>query len=528
MVAAQPPSGGTIGAGVPALPDELPDAVADGLPHELALVLDPGVRRLSGGRALLGGSPLRVLRLSEAGSAIVERLAAGERLPARLSTRRLVDRLLDGGLAHPRLGTARRTPSEVTVVVPVRDRPIGGLVATLAADVGSADRVIVVDDGSTQPLGAPDSVVVVRRHVSGGPAAARNAGWAAATTALVAFVDSDCRPAPGWLDRLLPHFNDERVGLAAPRIVDATHAPGAATATFARTATFAGTAPEGSTRPGGRVSSGSGLAGLLTRYEAVHSPLDLGPAEGRIAAGTRISYVPAAALVVRRSALEAVGGFAEDMSVGEDVDLVWRLAHAGWRARYEPTATVAHAHRVRPRAWLRRRFEYGSSAAPLAKRHPGALAPLAVSGWSVAAWTLLLAGRPRSAALVAGATTALLVRKLRRLPDPLRESARLGLLGHLGAGRAIATALTRTWLPALLVAATVSRTARRALLGAAIVPAALEWNHKRPKIDPLAWTALVLADDASYCAGVWWSCWRHRTLAPLVPDLRSWPGRTAP
>ena len=39
---------------------------------------------------------------------------------------------------------------------------------------------------------------------------------------------------------------------------------------------------------------------------------------------------------MRRAALEQLGGFAEDLRFGEDVDLVWRLVEAGHRVRYDP------------------------------------------------------------------------------------------------------------------------------------------------------------------------------------------------
>ena len=75
--------------------------------------------------------------------------------------------------------------------------------------------------------------------------------------------------------------------------------------------------------------------------------------------GSRVSYVPTAALLVRRSALDSVaiddaaipapghlagpgplssrGVFDPALRYGEDVDLIWRLHDAGWRVRYEPS-----------------------------------------------------------------------------------------------------------------------------------------------------------------------------------------------
>src|SRR5262249_56874482 len=94
--------------------------------------------------------------------------------------------------------------------------------------------------------------------------------------------------------------------------------------------------------------------------------------------GAGVPYGRGAALLVRGAA--AGRGFAEDMPVGEDVDFVWRLAAAGWHVRYEPRAAVGHQHRVRLGDWLRRRRDYGTSAAPLGLRHPGTVPACALCG----------------------------------------------------------------------------------------------------------------------------------------------------
>jgi GT2 family glycosyltransferase len=54
-------------------------------------------------------------------------------------------------------------------------------------------------------------------------------------------------------------------------------------------------------------------------------------------------WVSGAAVLVRRSAFEAVGGFdARIFMYGEDVDLSWRLRAAGWRLLYQPKLAVIH------------------------------------------------------------------------------------------------------------------------------------------------------------------------------------------
>ena len=81
---------------------------------------------------------------------------------------------------------------------------------------------------------------------------------------------------------------------------------------------------------------------------------------------------------------------------GEDVDLVWRLHDAGWRVRYDPRTVVLHAEPEQWSRWLERRHRYGTSAGPLALRHPARLTPLVLTPWPTAAW-LLLAARPPAA-----------------------------------------------------------------------------------------------------------------------------------
>lgn len=448
------------------------------LPVGLRVVLDPGVRRIDGGRVLVGGSPLRLLRVTAAGAELVDRLAAGERVPVTGAGARLVRKLLDAGIAHPRLDAVepRLRPGDVAVVIPLRGSAadVGPTLAALPADVG---EVVVVDDGSTPPIaGLPPGVRVLRHERSAGPGPARETGWRATARPVVAFVDAEVVPVTGWLDALLRHLADPAVAAVAPRIVPA------------------------------------GGTGALARYEAEASPLDMGPAPAVVRPGSTVPYVPTAALVVRRDALDEVGGFDPALRFGEDVDLVWRLAAAGLTVRYDPAVTATHPVRPDARSWLAQRFAYGSSAGPLAARHGAAVAPLRVSGWSGAAWALAAVGHPRLGLAVAAGSTAALARKLDRLEHPGAEAVRLAGRGHLLAGRTIAQAVRRTWLPVAVGAAVARRRLRPAVAAAVLGPAVVDVARRGP-----AAAGLHLADDAAYCAGVWAGSWRARTAQALLP-----------
>ncbi|MEY2416487.1 MAG: mycofactocin glycosyltransferase [Ilumatobacteraceae bacterium] len=442
-----------------------------------SFALDSSYRRFN--RVVIAGSPLRLFRLTAGGQRAIEAIEQRQPLPSGHT--RLTDRLVDAGAIHPIPAGSSFTTADVTIVVPAFN-------ALPSGTRDDAERIIV-DDGSDPPLATLQGWRAIHLPNNRGPAAARNAGLAEVTTRLVAFVDTDVDLDDGWLGPLLSHFNDPQVALVAPRV---------------------------------RSTDG---ASMLAKYERARSPLDLGDQAARIAAGTRVSYVPAAAIVVRTDALRAVGGFDESLRTGEDVDVVWRLIEAGYRCRYEPAATVRHHPRPSFKAWVRQRIAYGRSAAALDRKHPGAVAPLRMSGWSATVWALVLARRPVAAVGVATGTIVALRRKLDDVPA--QEAVSLAGLGHLYAGRQVASAITRVWWPVALVAAVLVPRLRLPLLGAATVPAVLDWLDSRGPNHPAQYVAMRLADDIAYGAGAWLGAGEQRSFGALAPRFTSWPGRTA-
>lgn len=465
-------------------------------PVGTAVVLDRRVVVLDGGATLLGGAPPRLLRLAPAGRAL---LRAGRFTVVDATSAALACRLLDAGIAHPERPCGPGAGA-VTVVVPVKDRTaaVARLLAALPDDLGAA---IVVDDGSADPAAlraVAAGARVLRHEQARGPAAARNAGLAAATTPLVAFLDSDVLPEPGWLTPLLAQLADPAVALAAPRIVALPP-----------------------------------IAGPLARYEAVRSSLDLGPDPAAVVPRSRVAYVPSAALLVRRAAVGA--GFDERLHVAEDVDLVLRLHAAGWRLRYEPASRVAHEHRTSPGAWVARKAFYGTGAAPLALRHPGAVPPMVLAPWSALVAGCLLARRPLGALAVAAWATARLARQLPG-DHPHRTAARIVGHGVVGVVAQTVDGLTRHYWPLTALAAVASPRARRAIAAVALGEGLLDWYRSRdrdPRVrpGPVAHLLAHRVDDLAYGAGLWWGALRHRTSAPLrpvgprSPDRLTGPGR---
>ncbi len=202
----------------------------------------------------------------------------------------------------------------VGVIVPVRGRApflAEALESILTQGPPPAD-VVVVDDASHEPVALPRATAgrcrIVRRDTRGGPAGARQTGLDALRTPLVALCDSDDAWEPGKLRAQL--------------------------ATLERH-------PEAALCFGRAVVVGPG--GDLTgeRWDELrvgpHRPEDL-----RLAL-YESDLLPTSSVLVRRQAVEQVGGFASDVPYGvEDWDLWLRLLSAGAIFVCDPAARVRY------------------------------------------------------------------------------------------------------------------------------------------------------------------------------------------
>lgn len=456
-------------------------------PIGFSIVLDAQTRPVGSG-ALFGGIPARVMRLSAAGRQALDELSSG---PVRsAASGALARRLTDAGLAHPRPPALTQRP-DVTVLIPVRDR-VEELDRCLTA-LGDAYPIIVVDDASDDAeaiakVVAEHGATLLRRATNGGPGAARNTGLRAVGTEFVAMIDSDCVAEPGWIEHLAAHLADPLVAVAAPRIA----------------------AAEGAARS------------YAARYATARGILDLGAAEARVRPLGRVAFVPSAALVARMSALRDCSGdrgedvFDPRLRTGEDVDLIWRLHKAGHRIRYDASVSVTHHEPDRWRVLLRRRFRYGTSAGPLARRHPEAMPPLILNRWPAAAVAGAIALSPVTAAVGAAGSVVQTRRALRKAQVPADGALRMA-----GGG------IVQTWLATgrfagqlaapLLLAGLLHRRTRGSSLALLLGPALMNWWRAARVLDPVRFTAGHLVDDLVYGAGVWRGCIAERTAVPLTP-----------
>ncbi len=202
----------------------------------------------------------------------------------------------------------------LSVVIASRDRPemLARCLDSVRAALREGDELVVVDSASVDAAAVADVVLsrgarLVRLDVPG-VNRARNAGWRVTTSEVVAFTDDDVQVDAAWADELARCFAEN---------------PGAAFAT-------------------GRVGVPEGQ---VTEHEVAVKD-DPEPAVlDRRSTGT-IGH--GASMAVRRSALEALGGWDEALGNGgrfraaPELDLFDRMFTSGCTGLYWPAARAWH------------------------------------------------------------------------------------------------------------------------------------------------------------------------------------------
>ncbi len=428
---------------------------------------------------LSGGAPWRLLRLPGGSKVVAERWRGGGEV--RAGEERFARTLVQQGLLHP-LFRGEASVDDVDVVIPVRDD--ADSLSTLVASLAGL-HVTVVDDGSCDALSIERAARsrrtnLIRLEENAGPGAARNAGARATTRPFIWFIDVDVTlDSPiDVLARLLAQMDDPLQSAVAPRI-------------------------RGASGPSSR-----------DRFEQRFSPLDMGDHRGLVVPGGAVPYVPSACLLVRRASFGS--GFNENLRVGEDVDLVWRLHDQGWLARYVADVVVTHRARANWSDWWRQRVRYGESASALAKLHGTRLAPFRADTWTLFAWSSALSGKPMvGLRIISAARDQLRERMLDTTDNADRVAGELVGRGMVRAGGPMARAAVRTFGLAILVSALHPKLRKRALVLFAVGTA---WRWRSTKVHALD-VPLALVDDAAYGAGILKGAITHRTLGALKPHI---------
>ena len=244
----------------------------------------------------------------------------------------------------------------VAAVVVVHE-PREELERCLAALEPQVDELVVV---ANLPGELPTTARVVRNPSPLGYAANANRGVAETTSEYVIVANPDTEAAPDAV-AVLTAFADAhpRCGIAGPemRYPDGTWQP-----SRRRFPTV-----------GGTLVRRTPLRLIIDPYkhQRRHYNLDERPTEP-----VQADWMLGGFLLLRRTMLDELGGFDEGFRLyGEDVDLCYRAARAGWERWFVPAAVVTHRHvAVTDRRFLTRRtLWHWRGIARYVRKHPETL-----------------------------------------------------------------------------------------------------------------------------------------------------------
>jgi glycosyltransferase involved in cell wall biosynthesis len=214
---------------------------------------------------------------------------------------------------------------EVSVIIPLhRDNPRFRvcLHRCMSMPTTVAFEVVVVSDRLPTDLPATVVQIATGSPSDSSPAVKRDVAAAVARGGIFAYLDDDAYPAPDWLD--------QGVAILSGGSVEAVGGPGVT--------------PPGSPwreRLGGAVyESRLGSSALRYRFWPIWPPRD-------------VDDMPAYNLLVRRTALEGVGGWQSTFYGGEDTKLCMALVERGLNLRYDPLVLVHHFRRPVFKAHMR-------------------------------------------------------------------------------------------------------------------------------------------------------------------------------
>jgi N-acetylglucosaminyl-diphospho-decaprenol L-rhamnosyltransferase len=208
---------------------------------------------------------------------------------------------------------------------------LAACVRSIQADTSAGTpELVVVDngstDGSTDGVRDDPAVAVVSPGRNLGYSGAANLGIERTSADVVAVCNPDLLVAPGTAGAMVRRLAAEPdLAAVGPLVRELDGSP----------------YPSARRVPSVGDAVGHGLVGLVkpdNPYTRRYRELDADPAQPR-----DVDWVSGAAIWLRRSALDAVGGWDDGYFMYvEDVDLCWRLRGAGWRVAYEPSGVVTH------------------------------------------------------------------------------------------------------------------------------------------------------------------------------------------
>jgi cellulose synthase/poly-beta-1,6-N-acetylglucosamine synthase-like glycosyltransferase len=189
-------------------------------------------------------------------------------------------------------------------------------------------EIILVDGGSkdkTVQLAKKYPVKICQTTLN--CPAAYNYAQKIALYPILGFVDSDAKVEADWLKKLVPRIDEPNVGGASGSI-DTWNTDNS----WARSIGYE----------------------LKTRYRRI---------------GKYTKRIATMNLLLKKSVIEEVGGWAEDMPSQYDTEFGYRLASKGYKIAYEPSSVCYHFNRTTLQKFYRQQLQYGKNTLRLYFKH---------------------------------------------------------------------------------------------------------------------------------------------------------------
>jgi O-antigen biosynthesis protein len=239
----------------------------------------------------------------------------------------------------PPMPTGKTAPLTVIVCTCRRPRLLAACLDGLLAQSHRADEILVIDnapeDGASRLL--LQNSYPTCRYVAEprrGIRFARNRALREAKGEILAFIDDDCRPLPGWLAAIAGQF-------AARPMLGCCTGP-------VLPLELATPAQEWLEFRGGFAR------GFRRRLFAPHAE-GLGP----VYPLQVWMFGTGANMAFRRATLRQIGPFVERPLVPEDLEIFYRVLRGGYELLYEPAAVVRHRHPATNSSLRRHLFAWG-------------------------------------------------------------------------------------------------------------------------------------------------------------------------
>lgn len=191
------------------------------------------------------------------------------------------------------------------------------LLEVIVVDGGSRDATVKIAEKSpakvvSTPLNAPAAYNYAMKNIN---------------NEVLGFIDADAKVEKEWLSKLVDHLSDPQV---------------------------------------------AGVSGTIETWNAENPwarsiGYDLKNRYARV--GKYVGRVATMNLLLKKSVIEAAGGFDENLPSQYDTDLGFRISAKGYRIAYEPSAKCYHFNRSTVRAYFRQQLQYGKNTVKLYFKH---------------------------------------------------------------------------------------------------------------------------------------------------------------